>query len=44
MEIIYDEKNESFEQSLNRIRKSFAALAALGEETGVKAVYQNHST
>jgi sugar phosphate isomerase/epimerase len=40
----YDEKNESFEQSLNRIRKSFAALAALGEETGVKAVYQNHST
>jgi hypothetical protein len=40
----YDEKKESFEQSLNRIRKSFAALAALGEETGVKAVYQNHST
>jgi len=40
----YDEKTESFAQSLERIRRGFAELARLGEKTGVKATYQNHSS
>ena len=40
----YDEKRETFAQSMERFRRSFAALARLGEKTGVKAAYQNHST
>ena len=40
----YDEKRETFAQSMERFRRSFASLARLGEKTGVKAAYQNHST
>lgn len=40
----YDAKKETFRQSLDRIRRGFASLAALGERTGVKATYQNHSS
>ncbi len=40
----YDEKTESFEQSMDRFKRAFASLARLGEATGVKAAYQNHST
>ena len=40
----YDAKKETFRQSLDRIRRGFASLAALGEETGVKPAYQNHSS
>ncbi len=40
----YDEKTESFSQSIDRIRGGFAKLAALCEQTGVKATYQNHSS
>ena len=40
----YDEKRESFAQSMDRFRRVFASLARLGERTGVKAAYQNHST
>ena len=40
----YDEKTESFRQSLERIRGGFAKLADLCEKTGVKATYQNHSS
>lgn len=40
----YDEENETFVQSMERFRRSFASLARLGEKTGVKAAYQNHST
>lgn len=40
----YDEKNETFAQSTDRFRRSFASLARLGARCGVKAVYQNHST
>jgi len=40
----YDLKKETFRQSLDRIRRGFASLAALGERTGVKPVYQNHSS
>ena len=40
----YDEKAESFRQSLERIRGGFAKLADLCGKTGVKATYQNHSS
>ena len=40
----YDEKTETFAQSMERFKRSFASLARLGEKTGVKAAYQNHST
>lgn len=40
----YDEKNESFRQSMARIRGGFGKLADLCERTGVKATYQNHSS
>ena len=40
----YDVKSETFRQSMDRIRRGFASLAALAERTGVKALYQNHST
>lgn len=40
----YDERHETFRQSMNRFGRTFAALARLGTRCGVKAVYQNHST
>ncbi|MGN0853337.1 MAG: sugar phosphate isomerase/epimerase family protein [Kiritimatiellia bacterium] len=40
----YDAKTESFRESLARIRAGFASLAKAGEKTGLKAVYQNHSS
>jgi len=40
----YDEKTETFAQSMERFKRSFASLARLGEKTGVKAAYQNHSS
>ena len=40
----YDEENETFAQSMERFKRSFAALAGLCEKTGVKATYQNHSS
>ena len=40
----YEEKTESFRESMDRFRRGFAELAALGERTGVKATYQNHSS
>jgi len=40
----YDEKNETFAQSMERFKRSFSALAALGERCGIKAAYQNHSS
>ena len=40
----YDVKKETFKQSFDRIKSGFAALAALSEKTGVKTVYQNHSS
>ena len=40
----YDEKSETFAQSMRRFKRSFAALAAIGERYGIKAAYQNHST
>ena len=40
----YDEKTETFAQSMERFKRSFAALAAIGERCGIKAAYQNHST
>ena len=40
----YDPKKETFRQSLDRIRRGFESLAALGERSGVKATYQNHSS
>ena len=40
----YDAKTETFRQSLDRIRRGYAWLAALAEKTGVKATYQNHSS
>lgn len=40
----YDLKKETFRQSMDRIRAGFASLAKLAEKTGVKCVYQNHSS
>ena len=40
----YDQKAETFAQSLARIRGGFAKLAALSERTGVRTAYQNHSS
>ena len=40
----YEEKNETFLQSMDRFRRAFASLADLGERCGVRAAYQNHST
>lgn len=40
----YDQKKESFRESLERIRRGFAYLAGLAERTGVRATYQNHSS
>lgn len=42
--LFYDEKTETFAQSMERFRRSFAALASLAERCGIKAAYQNHST
>ena len=42
--LFYDEKNETFVQSMERFKRTFAALAALGERCRIKAAYQNHST
>ena len=41
---LYDAKKETFRQSFDRIKAGFASLAALSEKTGVKTVYQNHSS
>ena len=40
----YDAKTETFRQSMDRIRRGFASLAALSARTGVKTCYQNHSS
>ena len=40
----YDVKKETFQQSFERIKAGFASLAKLSERTGVKTVYQNHSS
>ena len=40
----YDVKKETFQQSFSRIKAGFASLAKLSERTGVKTVYQNHSS
>jgi len=40
----YDEKKETFLQSMDRFRRALASLADLSERCGVKAAYQNHST
>lgn len=40
----YDVKNETFKQSMDRIKRGFASLARIGEKTGMKATYQNHSS
>lgn len=40
----YDEKNESFPQSMERFKRAFSSLADLGGRCGIKAAYQNHST
>lgn len=40
----YDVKKETFQQSMDRIKAGFASLAKLGEKTGMKATYQNHSS
>jgi sugar phosphate isomerase/epimerase len=41
--LLYDEPRETAHESLERFRRAFAAFAALGARTGVKASYQNHS-
>ena len=41
--LLYDEPRETARESLERFRRAFAAFAALGARTGVKASYQNHS-
>lgn len=41
--LLYDEPRETARESLDRFRCAFAAFAALGARTGVKASYQNHS-
>lgn len=41
--LLYDEPRETARESLDRFRRAFAAFAALGARTGVKASYQNHS-
>ncbi len=40
----YDVKKETFQQSMDRIKRGFASLAKLAEKTGLKATYQNHSS
>lgn len=40
----YDERRETFAQSMDRFRRSFASLERLGRKSGVRASYQNHST
>lgn len=40
----YDVKKETFQQSMDRIRRGFASLARVAEKTGMKATYQNHSS
>ncbi len=40
----YEPAKESFAQSMDRFRRTFASFARLGEKTGVRPVYQNHST
>ena len=40
----YDLKKESFKESMARIKTGYASLAKAGEKTGLKAVYQNHSS
>ena len=41
--LLYDEPRETARESLDRFRRAFAAFAALGARTGVRAAYQNHS-
>ena len=40
----YDLKKETFQQSMDRIRRGFASLAKLAERTGLYCAYQNHSS
>ena len=40
----YDLKKETFQQSMDRIRRGFASLAKLAERTGLFCAYQNHSS
>ncbi|MBR4637016.1 MAG: sugar phosphate isomerase/epimerase [Bacteroidales bacterium] len=42
--LFYDDKRESFHGSMDRFKRTFASLARLGERTGMKLAYQNHST
>ena len=41
--LLYDEPRETAREPLDRFRRAFAAFAALGARTGVRAAYQNHS-
>lgn len=41
--LFYGPGRETFAQSMDRFRRAFASLAALGERTGTRAAYQNHS-
>ncbi len=40
----YDAKHETFRQSIERIKRSFASLALISATLGIKANYQNHSS
>ena len=40
---LYGEPHETAAAALERFRRAFASLAALGARTGVKAAYHNHS-
>lgn len=40
----YDEKKESFKETVERVKRSFAGLEKLCEKTGMKCCYQNHSS
>ena len=41
--LFYEPERETFAQSMDRFRRAFASLAALGARTGTRAAYQNHS-
>lgn len=41
--LFYEPERETFAQSMDRFRRAFASLAALGERAGARAAYQNHS-
>lgn len=40
----YDTKKETFRQTIDRIKRSFASLALVSGALGLKANYQNHSS